>query len=88
MNRLESAKARFLTALDALESGVNARIEESRREAGAATEIELWEGEREQLLTRIAVLEEEARELAGLTEEVEGRLDGAIEELREALGRH
>jgi hypothetical protein len=39
------------------------------------------------LVTRVAELEDEARSLSGLTEEVEGRLDGAIAEIRAALGR-
>ena len=36
---------------------------------------------------RIAELEDESRALASVTEEVEGRLDGAIVEIRAALGR-
>ena len=40
------------------------------------------------LAARVATLEEEARALAGLTEEVEDRLDGAIAEIREVLGRN
>jgi hypothetical protein len=88
MDRLESAKARVLAALDALEASVDARLEESREQAGAMAELELLRDERERLLDRVAALEEEARELAGLTQEVEGRLDGAIAELREALARH
>jgi len=43
--------------------------------------------ERERLLARISELEEENRALAGVTEEVEGRLDGAISDIRSALGR-
>ncbi len=43
--------------------------------------------ERERLLARISGLEDENRALAGATEEVEGRLDGAISDIRSALGR-
>jgi hypothetical protein len=43
--------------------------------------------ERDRLLARVAELEEDARALSGLTEEVETRLDGAIAEIRTALGR-
>ena len=43
--------------------------------------------EREHLLTRITALEEESQSLAGLTEQVEMRLDGAIAEIRAVLGR-
>ena len=39
------------------------------------------------LLARIAELEEELQALTGITEEVEDRLDGAIGEIRTALGR-
>jgi hypothetical protein len=43
--------------------------------------------EREHLLARVAELEDENRSLAGITEEVEGKLDGAIAEIRAALSR-
>jgi chromosome segregation ATPase len=45
------------------------------------------EAERERLMARIAELEDEISALSGLTEEVEGRLDGAIGEIRAALAR-
>ena len=45
------------------------------------------EAERETLLAKIAELEDEIGALSGLTEEVEGRLDGAIGEIRAALAR-
>jgi chromosome segregation ATPase len=45
------------------------------------------EGERDRLLARITELEDEIAELSGLNEEVEGRLDGAIGEIRAALAR-
>jgi hypothetical protein len=44
--------------------------------------------EREHLLGRITALEEESSSLAGLTEAVENRLDGAIAEIRSVLGRN
>jgi hypothetical protein len=44
--------------------------------------------ERETLYSRIAALEEETRVLAGLTEEVEDRLDDAIAEIREVLAHN
>ena len=43
--------------------------------------------ERERLLARIAELEHEVQALAGVTDEVEGRLDDAIGEIRAALAR-
>ena len=39
-------------------------------------------------IARIAALEEETRVLAGLTEEVEDRLDDAIAEIREVLAHN
>ena len=88
MNRLEAAKARFSAALDQLESSVNERLAAAREAASAKTEVALLRAERERLIARIAALEEESRTLAGLTGEVEHRLDGAIAEIREALARH
>jgi chromosome segregation ATPase len=43
--------------------------------------------ERERLLARIAELEEDQQVLTEISEEVETRLDGAIAEIRGALGR-
>jgi hypothetical protein len=40
------------------------------------------------MCARIGELEEESRALAGLTGEVEERLDGAIAEIREVLSRN
>ena len=87
MSRLDIAVQRFNDALSALESqtaplaGLRAAAADSR-----AKVAELGE-ERDRLLARIAELEEENRALAGITEEVEDRLDGAIGEIRAALGR-
>jgi hypothetical protein len=87
MDRLELAKARLSAALDTLEKSVDERLKETRDSANAATELALLKGERERLQARILTMEQETRNLMGLTEEVEGRLDGAIAEIREALGR-
>ena len=88
MTRLDDALARFSAALERLEI----RVEEGdvRAQAGAdsLSELSLLKAERERMLARIAELEEESRALAGLTGEVEGRLDGAIAEIREVLGRN
>ncbi|HEY4943672.1 MAG TPA: DUF4164 family protein [Rhizomicrobium sp.] len=87
MSRLDIAVQRFDAALCALEgesaplAGLRAAAADSR-----AKVAELGE-ERDRLLARVAELEEENRALAGLSEEVEDRLDGAIGEIRAALGR-
>src|ERR1700739_1500493 len=44
-------------------------------------------GERERLLARVAELEEEQQALSEISEEVETRLDGAIAQIRRAMGR-
>jgi chromosome segregation ATPase len=87
MTRLDIARQRFDAALTALEEAV-AQIPALRAQAAdsRAKVAELTE-ERGRLLARIAELEEENRALGGITEEVEGRLDGAIAEIRGALGR-
>ena len=87
MTRLETAQQRFEAALGILESRA-AQIPALRASAAdlRAKVAELTE-ERERLLARIGGLEEENRALAGVTEEVEGRLDGAISDIRSALGR-
>jgi hypothetical protein len=87
MTRLDQARERLSSAL--------ARVEEAAgplagmRKSSADAEGRLAEvlAERERLLLRIAELEEEAQVLSGLTSEVENRLDGAIAEIRTALGR-
>jgi hypothetical protein len=87
MSRLDIAAQRFGMALASLEAataplaGLRAAAADSRAKAAELSE------ERDRLLARIAELEEENRSLAGITEEVEDRLDGAIGEIRAALGR-
>ena len=87
MSRLEDIAARLDAALAALEATVLPLAEARARAARDAAEIAGLNAERESLLARIAELEDETRSLAGITEEVESRLDGAIEEIRSALGR-
>lgn len=87
MSRLELTAERLAKALDALESAALPLIEARDSAAAAQAKIDRLDAEREQLVARVAGLEEEARSLSGLTEEVEGRLDGAIAEIRAALGR-
>jgi len=87
MSRLDFAVECFEEALQALEKTA-APFAGMRSEATAArARIAELNEERERLLARIAELEDENRALAGITEEVEGRLDGAIGEIRAALGR-
>jgi chromosome segregation ATPase len=90
MERLEAAITRFNAALDALESGCETltnRSTDSAVQQDHSREIAELKSEREHLLARIAAFEEESQSLAGLAEAVETRLDGAIMEIRAALGR-
>ncbi len=86
MGRLDTALARFSAALDALDANA-ASSAESASQGDLANELAELRLERERLMTRIAALEEESNSLVGLTEAVETRLDGAIAEIRAALGR-
>jgi prefoldin subunit 5 len=87
MSRLNLAQNRFESALETLENAA-ASVGESLDAAAKLPErVAELEGERDRLLARITELEDEIAELSGLNEEVEGRLDGAIGEIRAALAR-
>ncbi|HWA91673.1 MAG TPA: DUF4164 family protein [Rhizomicrobium sp.] len=94
MGKLELAAERLTTALNALEArvvplaGHRVEAEKARADADSAkARLAEVNAERERLLARIAELEDEARLLGEISEEVENRLDGAIGEIRAALGR-
>lgn len=87
MSRLELARKRFDTALAAVENAagtVGGSLDDAAKGAERLAELE---AERDRLTARVAQLEDEIAALSGLTEEVEGRLDGAINEIRAALAR-
>ncbi len=87
MGRLEIAAERLTKALNALDATI-APLQGARAEAAdARARLAVLDAERESLLARIAELEDEARALGEISEEVETRLDGAIGEIRAALGR-
>ena len=88
MTRLDDALARFSAALDQLESRVEEANARAREAVDSPAEISILKAERERMCARIGELEEESRALAGLTGEVEERLDGAIAEIREVLSRN
>ena len=87
MSRLDIAVQRFNDALSALEERTRGLRGLSDEAADAQGKLAELVAERERLLARIVELEEENRALAATTEEVETRLDGAIGEIRSALGR-
>ena len=87
MSRLDLAQNRFRAALEALENAAGSVGESLDHAAKLPERIAELEAEREKLIARVAELEEEVSTLSGLTEEVEGRLDGAIGEIRAVLAR-
>lgn len=87
MSRLDLARKRFQAALEALENAAGSVGENLDQAAKGSEQVAGLEAERERLQSRIAELEDEVAALSGLTEEVEGRLDGAIGEIRAALAR-
>jgi chromosome segregation ATPase len=87
MSRLELAQERLAAALKKLEKAT-VSADQARSAAGeAASRVAALETDRQTLLARVAALEEELIALSGITEEVEGRLDGAIGQIRAALAR-
>lgn len=87
MSRLDVAQNRFRAALEAVENAAGSVGESLDTAAKLPERMAELEAERERLLIRITELEDEIAALSGLTEEVEGRLDGAIGEIRAALAR-
>jgi predicted nucleic acid-binding Zn-ribbon protein len=87
VSRIELAKTRLQAALESLENSAGGVGEGLDAAAKATERLAQLEDEHERLHARIAELEDELAAMSGLTEEVEGRLDGAIGEIRAALGR-
>jgi hypothetical protein len=87
LSRLELAAERLAAALENLEKAAESAGESPPVAAQNDARIEVLENERQQLLERIAALEDELASLSGMTQDVESRLDGAIGEIRAALAR-
>ena len=83
MSRLDLAEKRLAQTLEKLEKAAKTAAKRGQDQPG----IEAMAEERERLLARIAQLEEELAALSSTSQEVEGRLDGAIGEIRAALAR-
>jgi predicted nucleic acid-binding Zn-ribbon protein len=88
MTKLAQAQPRFSAALDALDKAIERTGGGLGQGWKLKAELNALKGERETLFARIAALEEETRVLAGLTEEVEDRLDDTIAEIREVLAHN
>ena len=87
MSRLDLARDRLSGALENLEKTAKKLGEGGKTADASAARLAALDAERERLLARVAELEEELAVLSSLTSEVEGRLDGAIGEIRAALAR-
>ena len=87
MSRLELAQKRLTQALEKLEKSAKMAARRETDALAADEQIAALTEERERLLARIAQLEDELSALSSVTQEVEGRLDGAIGEIRAALAR-
>ena len=87
MGKLDLAAERLTNALNALDTGLVPLLEARGGGDESGTELAALRAERDNLLARIAVLEEELQAMSEMSEQVENRLDGAIGEIRTALGR-
>ncbi|HUO02199.1 MAG TPA: DUF4164 family protein [Rhizomicrobium sp.] len=83
MSRLDLAEKRLAQALETLEKAAQAAAGHVQDQSAT----EAFAQERERLLARIAQLEDELAAVGSASQEVEGRLDGAISEIRAALAR-
>jgi predicted nucleic acid-binding Zn-ribbon protein len=83
MSRLDLAEKRLTVALEKLEKAAQTAAQQNKLQPS----LDALTEERDRLLTRIAQLEDELSALSSASQEVEGRLDGAIGEIRAALAR-
>jgi hypothetical protein len=87
MSRLDAATGRFNAALETLAKTASPLVQSRDSIDEVAMRLATVTEERDRLRARVAELEEETRSLSSLNHDVEGRLDGAIAEIRAALGR-
>jgi predicted nucleic acid-binding Zn-ribbon protein len=87
MSRLDSAIQRFTSALERLESAAKQgkRHVMSPFDDGLAKELNALKEDRARLADELTRLNVEKGELEGFTQEVAGRLEGAIREIRAVL---
>ena len=85
MSRLDSAKTRFTAALDKLETALARRAVGPRLDESLARELSGLKEDRARLAAELERLNGEKVALEGFTDEVAGRLEGAIREIRAVL---
>jgi hypothetical protein len=85
MSRLDSAMARFAAALDKLDQALARRPAAARLDDALAKELRGLKEDRTRLASELERLNGEKVALEGFTDEVAGRLEGAIREIRAVL---
>jgi len=87
MSRLDSAIARFTSALERLEGAAKRTTGHSMSpfDDGLASELNALREDRARLADELTRLSVEKVALEGFTDEVAGRLEGAIREIRAVL---
>jgi hypothetical protein len=85
MSRLDSAVARFSTALDRLDAALTQREAKLRLDETLVRELAGLKDDRLRLAAELERLNSEKVALEGFTDEVAGRLEGAIREIRAVL---
>ena len=87
MSKLVAAAERLKSALDRLEGLAAPLAERAGRADAHAARIAELSTENENLVERMASLEDDTRSAVAINEEVGSRLDSAIGEIRAALAR-
>ena len=87
MSKLVAAAERLKSALDRLEGLAAPLVERAGRADAQAARIAELSTENENLVERMASLEDDTRSVVAMNEEVGSRLDTAIGEIRAALAR-
>ncbi len=85
MTRLDSAMARFSAALDKLETALSRQSERTQLDDTLVRELANLKEDRARLAAELERLHGEKVALEGFTDEVAGRLEGAIREIRAVL---
>ncbi len=85
MTQLASALDRLLASLVTLEAAAKTKQERGTGDAQAQPELEQLRADRDRLSAELDTLRSESIALEEVTDEVAGRLDGAIAGIREVL---
>jgi chromosome segregation ATPase len=86
MGRLDSVTERFNRAVDRLAAASELRQTNAKEHHALKREMETLQQERTRLLAELDTARAQARHYSSLVDDVSGRLDAAIDELRDVLG--